>query len=622
MSTFASFNALFGQPSDPTTHPEFECKYEAGMRQAEGELLDCSIRYGGVPVSDGGALLETVDTIIPHDTVARPPPPYDIRGSGTSSARRSLVRMGGRAIAECVAPSVNCFDDGDFEELQHRQQQQQQQQRGPQHGDDNAIMAKASDSQDGARNENAQQEGNNNASVDGIDMQRSASRGSRGSRGEGRKLPRPSSVANSIESGTSRSAATSTNSVHTKPQDETIHIHAIRVTSPRHEHLEESSSRSPPPLVLLHGYANGALYFYRNLHGLSRHFPTVYSVDMLGWGLSSRPEFVTRDDSVEAAEDFFVEGLEAWREANGIDTMILGGHSLGGYISVAYCERYPDRVAKLLLLSPVGVQEMADPASGNSRSTVQKVAYGVAKSFFDNGWTPGALIRTVGEWKGRIGVERYVDNRLPVVKCPQERTALIGYLYNNAVLPPSGEGCLNRLLLPGTYAINPVCHRIPKLKVDDVVFIYGEKDWMDPRAGLDVERNCRQRRAEGDLDVPNVTVHAVRNAGHLLMIENWEGLNAAVVLSCCGTLDADMAMHRPASFADKKRMNRTMGEAGKMVSAAGSEATEESAFSRESVEIDVTGRYIIEEEEDFVEYGKEATWTESCTGVSIRKPQA
>jgi hypothetical protein len=83
-----------------------------------------------------------------------------------------------------------------------------------------------------------------------------------------------------------------------------------------------------------------------------------------------------------------------------------------------------------------------------------------------------------------------------------------------------------------------------------------------------------------------------------------------------------MAMHRPASFADKKRMNRTMGEAGKMVSAAGSEATEESAFSRESVEIDVTGRYIIEEEEDFVEYGKEATWTESCTGVSIRKSQA
>jgi len=618
MSTFASFNALFGQPSDPTVHPEFECKYEAGMRQAEAELLDCSIRYGGgIPASDGGALLETVDTIIPHDTVARPPPPYEIRGSG--SARRSLVRMGSRAIAECVAPTVNCFDeDVDFEELQRRQQRQQQQ-----HGEDNAIMAKASGSQDGARKENAQQEGNNNnkAGGDGIDIQRSASRGS--SRGENRKLPRPSSVTNSIESGTSRSAATSTNSVHTKPQDETIHIHAVRVTSPRHEHLEESSSssRSQPPLVLLHGYANGALYFYRNLHGLSRHFPTVYSVDMLGWGLSSRPEFVTRDDSVEAAEDFFVEGLEAWRKANGIDTMILGGHSLGGYISVAYCERYPDRVAKLLLLSPVGVQEMSDPAGGSSRSTAQKVAYGVAKSFFDNGWTPGALIRTVGEWKGRIGVERYVDNRLPVVKCPQERTALIEYLYNNAVLPPSGEGCLNRLLLPGTYAINPVCHRIPKLKVDDVVFIYGEKDWMDPRAGLDVERNCRQRRAEGDLDVPNVTVHAVRNSGHLLMIENWVGFNAAVVLSCCGTLDADMAKHRPASFADKKRMNRTMGETGKMVSAAGSEATEESTFSRESVEIDVTGRYIIEEEEDFVEYGKEATWTESCTGVSIRKPQ-
>lgn len=46
------------------------------------------------------------------------------------------------------------------------------------------------------------------------------------------------------------------------------------------------------PLVLLHGYCNGSLYFYRNFMGLSHyHFPRIYALDMYGWGLSSRPNF-------------------------------------------------------------------------------------------------------------------------------------------------------------------------------------------------------------------------------------------------------------------------------------------------------------------------------------------
>ena len=217
-----------------------------------------------------------------------------------------------------------------------------------------------------------------------------------------------------------------------------------------------------------------------------------------------------------------------------------------------------------------------------------------------------------------MAVESYVDKRLPGVKCPQERTALIEYLYNNAVLPPSGEECLNRLLLPGAYAVYPLCDRVPHLKVSEVVFLYGEKDWMDPTAGMDVERYCRQQRAEGNLDVPNVSVRAVRNSGHLLMIENWEGFNAAVIWACGGVLDPNVArMHRPASFMDNRRKNNPYS---RFLAAAGSETTEESYGSQEGVELDLTGQYIIEEEEDYIEYGKEATFTEKCTGVSIRKP--
>ena len=664
MSSFAAFNALFSQPSDPD-HPECECRHERGMRRAEARLLECSYRYvpgatsaaaagdGDAPRDDqhdqqardtgSHAVLEQFDTTIPRSVLPRgsTPPKANAEGEGLGRVR-SLKRMGSSLITSCVAPSVTCLDGVDDI-------------------DDDGMRLEGGD----GKGEDGRDSAMDNSLVESASRNSLTTAEVESQNDEIDAAVRPPSIAaNSLTS--SASTARTNKSVHTKPDDETLHMHAIRVTSPYHrqqqrrqqqnqespspetsatEDQEGESQSQPPPLVLLHGYANGALYFYRNLHGLSKHFATIYAVDMMGWGLSSRPSFPTYDhdtiesdehkkQSVREAEDFFVESLEAWRKANGVESMVLGGHSLGGYVSVAYTERYPERVAKLLLLSPVGVP--GEPKSTTSSPTknpkselpqsptesnvpiVAKVAKRMARSFFDSGWTPGAVIRTVGQTQGVMAVESYVDKRLPGVKCLQERTALIEYLYNNAVLPPSGEECLNRLLLPGAYAVYPLCDRVPHLKVSEVVFLYGERDWMDPTAGMDVERYCRQQRAEGNLDVPNVSVRAVRNSGHLLMIENWEGFNAAVIWACGGVLDPNVArMHRPASFMDNRRKNNPYS---RFLAAAGSETTEESYGSQEGVELDLTGQYIIEEEEDYIEYGKEATFTEKCTGVSIRKP--
>lgn len=74
---------------------------------------------------------------------------------------------------------------------------------------------------------------------------------------------------------------------------------------------------------------------------------------------------------METAEDFFVESLEVWRSKNNVDKMVLAGHSMGGYISVAYCERYPQHVERLLLLSPVGVPDENDPSYLERKKRIQ-----------------------------------------------------------------------------------------------------------------------------------------------------------------------------------------------------------------------------------------------------------
>jgi cardiolipin-specific phospholipase len=92
-----------------------------------------------------------------------------------------------------------------------------------------------------------------------------------------------------------------------------------------------------------------------------RRGASVYALDWLGMGRSARVPFTikaTRDDvngRVAEAESFFVDSLEEWRAAHGHERMTLVGHSLGGYLSVAYAEKYPERVSRLILLSPAGV---------------------------------------------------------------------------------------------------------------------------------------------------------------------------------------------------------------------------------------------------------------------------
>jgi len=118
-------------------------------------------------------------------------------------------------------------------------------------------------------------------------------------------------------------------------------------------------------LVVLHGYGAGLGFFTLNFHALAqwatRRSAPVYAVDWLGMGRSARVPFKVKSKlsdtagRVKETEDFFVESLEEWREKMDLEKMTLVGHSLGGYLSAAYALRYPQRVERLILLSPAGV---------------------------------------------------------------------------------------------------------------------------------------------------------------------------------------------------------------------------------------------------------------------------
>lgn len=320
-----------------------------------------------------------------------------------------------------------------------------------------------------------------------------------------------------------------------------FHIHGIKVISNLYQKYKSfGESNSEPPLVLLHGYMNGSLYFYRNLLGLANHCfgGTVYALDLLGWGLSSRPLFNPKpikgtkyDDETHIAEQVFVESLEEWRKAHKLEKITLGGHSMGAYIATAYAERYPKNVHRLILISPAGVPDDKDYNMDNLTRDAPlrfRMMFGLANFLWNKDVTPASIVRNMPEERSFNMVKSYVERRLPSIDCPDERAHLSRYLFMNSKLPGSGEYFLNKFLKPTSFALKPLMYRIPKLSVKNVSIIYGQNDWMDPTGGIRTKELCDKMRREGNENVPNVNVWGVSQAGHLLMLENWKEFNNAM----------------------------------------------------------------------------------------------
>lgn len=317
-------------------------------------------------------------------------------------------------------------------------------------------------------------------------------------------------------------------------------MHSIRVTSDTDNNKQSSSTSAQAPLVLLHGYMNGGAYFYRNLNTLSRYFSTVHAVDLLGWGLSSRPRWPRHAKmSPRAAEDVFVESLEAWRAAHpNLDRMVLTGHSMGGYLAVAYAERYPHRVERLILLSPAGVPAETAQRRAQQEQMMQSASWRFRmliytwRTLFACNMTPGHVLRALPTQRAQRMVHGYLQARIPALADADERQAVADYLHLNSILPGSGEYWVTACLRANLMAKQPLLPRIAQLGgVKSITFLYGAHDWMDPSGGLAVQEACTNNNNK---EACAVTVQVVDNAGHLLLLENPEPVNAGIIAAAGG----------------------------------------------------------------------------------------
>ncbi|KAF2127747.1 alpha/beta-hydrolase [Dothidotthia symphoricarpi CBS 119687] len=264
-------------------------------------------------------------------------------------------------------------------------------------------------------------------------------------------------------------------------------------------------------LVMLHGYGAGLGFFYRNFESISRAEGwKVYALDLLGMGRSSRPPFKIhakdKEASISEAESWFVDALEEWRIQRGLERFTLLGHSLGGYLAVAYALKYPGHLNKLILASPVGIPEdpyavnadMPEPQDSTMANEFTQDAAdtrnGVQPSTADNnnfmnqrqkgdaakkdakqppkrrlpGWltylweanmiSPFTFVRWSGPFGPRL-VSGWTSRRFSQLP-EEEAQALHDYSYSLFRQRGSSEYALAYLLAPGAFARSPLIRRI------------------------------------------------------------------------------------------------------------------------------------------------------------------
>jgi len=278
-------------------------------------------------------------------------------------------------------------------------------------------------------------------------------------------------------------------------------------------------------LVLCHGYGQGIGAWYRNVNQLGKHFD-LYAVDWLGFGNSSRPPGGPRGLGVDATEEWFIDSLEAWRVRKNITQFNLCGHSLGGYLSVCYAEKYPQHVKRLILSSPVGIP---DPEYQpdieefvKTQPLARRLMFQTVKNLWENGTTPGGVVRRFGPL-GKVLIAKYTSKRFTD---DNDKESLADYLYHNvAATQISGECAINELLTVGAWAKKPLHKRLLKLDPTiPIAFIYGAHDWMDHRHAV---RVMNESKALGSQQ--RLTCQIVQDAGHQIHLDNPPGFHEAVI---------------------------------------------------------------------------------------------
>jgi pimeloyl-ACP methyl ester carboxylesterase len=134
---------------------------------------------------------------------------------------------------------------------------------------------------------------------------------------------------------------------------------------------------SGPPVLLTHGYSASADMWKGQIEPFSKRYQLI-TWDMRGHGRTDYP-----DDQAAYTEAHTVADMAAILDAVGAKRAVIGGLSLGGYMSLAFHLAHPERTEALLIIDTGPGYKSDEPRQGWNATSLRR-----AESFEKNGLPP------------------------------------------------------------------------------------------------------------------------------------------------------------------------------------------------------------------------------------------
>jgi pimeloyl-ACP methyl ester carboxylesterase len=240
-----------------------------------------------------------------------------------------------------------------------------------------------------------------------------------------------------------------------------------------------------PRVMLLHGFGEDAGIWQQQAAHLEQ-IAEVVVPHLPGSGPGSIPRFDQAFFSIEAMADMTLALLDhlQWQQ------VILLGHSMGGYISLAFAEKYPDRLKAFGLVHSTAFADSAEKKQTRAKA-IDFIAANGSEAFLKTA-IPGLFGPDfTAVHPGRIA-------QLAAAGAAFHPVALIGY-YHTMMNRPDRTRVLREAKVP-------------------VLFVMGEHD--KAVAIADVLQQ---------VSMPECSyVHVLKQSGHMGMWEETETMNAAL----------------------------------------------------------------------------------------------
>jgi len=258
-------------------------------------------------------------------------------------------------------------------------------------------------------------------------------------------------------------------------------------------------------VILLHGKNFPASYWEPTIRFLSKRGYRVIAPDQIGFGKSSKPAHY------QYSFQQFASNTNAVLDAAGVTRVSVVGHSMGGMLATRFALMYPDRVEKLVLVNPIGLEdwktvvpyhsidqwyEQEKKASADSVREYQRVSY------------------YGGEWKPEY--ERLIETAVGALQHPDyPKVAWASALIYDMIYT------------------QPVVYEFPRLKVPTLLVI-GQRDrtalgraWVtkEVAATLGDYPTLGKKAAAA---IPGAMLVEIPGVGHVPQVEAFEAYSQAL----------------------------------------------------------------------------------------------